>query len=161
MPRHAYEVAGVDVADLPDMHGLQVVGQEFRFRRGTGAAGRFQPVERPCLPAFVAAWRVPGVFFFRRLHEREFAGHAGIDDPHEVGVHFPQFLDHLLGKGDGRAVLEFQPFPSGEGALQVQDLEAAIHEFGGAFLVAVEGAGYPARFRSGHGRKRRNRRESI
>ena len=86
----------------------------------------------------------PGVFFFRRLHEREFAGHAGIDDPHEVGVHFPQFLDHLLGKGDGRAVLEFQPFPSGEGALQVQDLEAAIHEFGGAFLVAVEGAGLDA-----------------
>lgn len=58
LPRHAYEVAGVDVADLPDMHGLQVVGQEFRFRRGTGAAGRFQPVERPCLPAFIAAWRV-------------------------------------------------------------------------------------------------------
>ena len=44
----------------------------------------------------------------------------------------------------GRSVLEFQPFPSGEGALQVQDLEAAIHEFGGAFLVAVEGAGLDA-----------------
>lgn len=55
---HAHKIAGVDVADLPDMHGLQVVGQEFRFRRGTGAAGRFQPVERPCLPAFVTAWRV-------------------------------------------------------------------------------------------------------
>ena len=32
LPGHAYEVASVDVADLPDMHGLQVVGQEFRFR---------------------------------------------------------------------------------------------------------------------------------
>lgn len=32
LPGHAYEVAGVDVADLPDMHGLQVVGQEFHFR---------------------------------------------------------------------------------------------------------------------------------
>ena len=82
-----------------------------------------------------------GVFFFRRLHEREFAGHAGIDDAHEAGVHFPQFLDHLLGKGDGRAVLEFQPFPAGEGALQVQDLKAAIHEFGCALFVTVEGAG--------------------
>ena len=85
-----------------------------------------------------------GVFFFRRLHERVFAGHAGIDDPHEVGVHFPQFLDHFLGEGDGRAVFEFEPFPAGEGALQVQDLEAAIHEFGGALLVAVEGAGFYA-----------------
>ena len=58
LPGHAHEVAGVDVADLPDMHGLLVVGQEFHFRKGTGAAGRFQPVERPCLPAFVTAWRV-------------------------------------------------------------------------------------------------------
>lgn len=32
LPGHAHEVAGVDVADLPDMHGLQVVGQEFHFR---------------------------------------------------------------------------------------------------------------------------------
>ena len=32
LPDHAHEVAGVDVADLPDMHGLQVVGQEFHFR---------------------------------------------------------------------------------------------------------------------------------
>ena len=32
----------------------------------------------------------------------------------------------------------------GEGALQVQDLEAAIHEFGGALFVAVEGAGFYA-----------------
>ena len=100
----------------------------------------------------------PGVFFFRRLHEREFAGHTGIDDPHEVGVHFPQFLDHLLGKGDGRAVLELQHFPSGEGALQVQDLEAAIHEFGGALLVAVEGSEgkevrFDAEFGSEEGRK--------
>lgn len=61
----------------------------------------------------------PGVFFFRCLHEREFAGHAGIDDPHEVGVYFPQFLDRFLGEGDGRAVFEFEPFPAGEGALQV------------------------------------------
>ena len=27
LPGHAYEVAGVDVADLPDMHGLRVVGR--------------------------------------------------------------------------------------------------------------------------------------
>lgn len=32
LPRHTHEIAGVDVADLPDMHGLQVVGQEFHFR---------------------------------------------------------------------------------------------------------------------------------
>lgn len=25
----------------------------------------------------------------------------GIDDAHEVGVYFPQFLDHFLGEGDG------------------------------------------------------------
>ena len=29
---HAHEVAGVGVADLPDMHGFLVVGQEFHFR---------------------------------------------------------------------------------------------------------------------------------
>ena len=58
LPGHAYEVAGVDVADLPDMHGLLVVWQELHFRRGAGTAGRFQPVKRPCLPAFVTAWRV-------------------------------------------------------------------------------------------------------
>lgn len=32
LPGHAHEVTGVDVAELPDMHGLLVVGQEFHFR---------------------------------------------------------------------------------------------------------------------------------
>lgn len=51
---HAYEVAGVDVADLPDVDGLLILWIKFNLRRLTALARRFQLVELPCLPAFRA-----------------------------------------------------------------------------------------------------------
>ena len=75
LPGHAHVVAGVDVADLPDMHGLLVVGQEFHFRKGTGAAGRFQPVERPCLPAFVTAYGFTPGYSSASRHDRRVGPH--------------------------------------------------------------------------------------
>ena len=111
-----------DVADLPDMHG-QVVGQEFGFRRGTGAAGRFQLVESPCLPApsqlgalsGKASAPVPSFFLPLLLSRKRVVGHAGTDDPRRGCGSLPsQFLLIIsLEKGMGELSPNFQPFPSG------------------------------------------------